>query len=101
MKPRTCCLAGFLALVVIVCSPLFAQDLNLGNIHLSLGDIDKSIEHNTRAVEIKPDFGMAHNNLAVALFHSGNLEAAGKHAKEALSLGYSVHPDFLKQIGVG
>jgi len=34
MKPRTCCLAGFLALVLIVCSPLFAQDLNLGNIRI-------------------------------------------------------------------
>ena len=72
--------------------------LNLGNIFLALGEIDKSIKHNTRAVELDPASGMSHNNLSVAFYHNGDLERARRHAQEAVKLGYKVHPDFLKQL---
>jgi Tfp pilus assembly protein PilF len=71
--------------------------LNLGNAYLSLGEIDKSIEHNGRAVEIHPGFAMAHNNLAVALFHKGESEKARKHVK-AKDSRYPVNIDFLKEL---
>ena len=74
--------------------------INMANIYLSLGKIDKSIEHNTRATQIKPDFGMAHNNLAVALHQNGDDDGARKHAQEAINLGYPVPREFLTEIGL-
>jgi tetratricopeptide (TPR) repeat protein len=72
--------------------------LNIGNVYLSIDEIDKSVDHFTKAVEIDPTFGMAHNNLATAAFQKGDVERAKKHAREALSLGYEVHPDFLEKL---
>jgi Tfp pilus assembly protein PilF len=72
--------------------------LNLGNTYLSLNDIDKSIKHFSRAVELDDSFGMAHNNFAVALYHKGDKEKAKLHAYKAKVLGYPVHQDFLKAI---
>jgi len=43
---------------------------------------------------------MAFNNLAVAYHHSGDEESARKHAREALRLGYPVHREFLKLLGI-
>jgi hypothetical protein len=50
-------------------------------------------------VEIHPGFAMAHNNLAVALFHKGESERARKHVQEAKRLRYPVNTDFLKELG--
>jgi Flp pilus assembly protein TadD len=66
-----------------------------------MGQFEKAVEHNSRAVALKPDFGMAHNNLAVAFFYAGNAEHARDHAKKALDLGYEVNPAFLEQIDMG
>jgi Tfp pilus assembly protein PilF len=74
--------------------------INIANAYLTLGNIDKSIEHNKQAIRIKPDFGMAHNNLAVALHHNGDGEGAREQARKALDLGYEVNPEFLKTIGL-
>ena len=63
-----------------------------------MGNLDKAIQHNSDAVRLKPDFGLAHNNLAVAYFQNKDLKKALIHAQEALTLGYQVHPEFLKQL---
>ena len=65
--------------------------------YLSLGDMDKSIEHNTKALEIRPSFAMGHNNLAVALYHKGEKEMSMQHLREAINMGYPVNPDFIKK----
>jgi tetratricopeptide (TPR) repeat protein len=77
-----------------------ASHINLGNAHLALGEIEKSIEHNTKAVGISPDFGMAHNNLAAALYQKGDIEKAKEHALRARDLGYDLHPEFVKALGI-
>jgi hypothetical protein len=41
---------------------------------------------------------MAHNNLAVSYFQNHEIEKAKIHAHKAISLGYDVHPEFLKQL---
>jgi Tfp pilus assembly protein PilF len=72
--------------------------INMANVYLALGEVDKSIEHNSKAVEISPEFAMAHNNLAVGYYHKGDLDSARKHVQEAMRLGYTVHPGFRKEL---
>ena len=63
-------------------------------------DFEKSIEHNSKAIEIEPAFGMAHNNLAVALYNADKKDEAKNHVQEALKLGYPVPKEFLDVLGL-
>ena len=42
---------------------------------------------------------MAHNNLAVALYFSGEYAEAQRHLERASELGYSVDPRFADALG--
>jgi protein O-mannosyl-transferase len=50
------------------------------------GKVDEAIEHYTAAIQIKPDFTEAHNNLGRVMMQQGKLEEAAKHLNEALRI---------------
>ena len=50
------------------------------------GRFDEAIVHFQRAVEIKPDFAEAYNNLANALARSGQVDAAIVQYQKALEI---------------
>ncbi|MBW2370879.1 MAG: tetratricopeptide repeat protein [Deltaproteobacteria bacterium] len=70
----------------------------LANAYLIKGRIDDSIEANLKAVDIEPNFAVAHNNLAIAYLEKGDDPKALEHCKKALSLGYEVAPEIVKEI---
>ena len=55
----------------------------------------QALEAAKQAVKLEPDFPMAQNNLAVALYYNGDFKAARKHAEKAIALGYDVDQRFL------
>ena len=69
--------------------------INMTSVHLMLRNDDKALEAAQEAVRLEPDFPMAQNNLAVALYYNGDFQAAKKHADKALALGYGVDQRFL------
>jgi tetratricopeptide (TPR) repeat protein len=68
---------------------------NLINAFLQKGDIKRAIETGRKLVDKAPDFGLGHNNLAVAYYNDENYEKAIQHLDIATSLGFQAHPDFL------
>jgi tetratricopeptide (TPR) repeat protein len=62
------------------------------------GQIKESIETNLKALKLAPDFAVAHNNLAIAYLEDGQPALALEHADKALSLGYEVAPEILKEL---
>lgn len=63
---------------------------HIGTSFASTGEIDQSIEHFKKAIQIKPDFVEAHYNLGVAMAKQGKLDSAINSFSEALRL----RPDF-------
>jgi tetratricopeptide (TPR) repeat protein len=70
----------------------------LANAYLIKGMIDESIETNLKALKLHPDFGPAHNNLAIAYLEKGEHQPAIEHCEKAVALGYEVPPEILKEI---
>ncbi|PIE63544.1 MAG: hypothetical protein CSA26_12510 [Desulfobacterales bacterium] len=50
------------------------------------------------AVNIQPDFPVAHNNLAVAYLEMKNYPKAIYHCDKAAALGFEVHSDLLEEL---
>ncbi|MEE9495821.1 MAG: tetratricopeptide repeat protein, partial [Desulfobacterales bacterium] len=71
---------------------------NLANAYLIKGRIDDSIETNLKALKLHPEFGLAHNNLAIAYLEKGEHQAAIEHCEKAVASGYEVPPEILKEI---
>ncbi len=71
---------------------------NLVNAFLQKGEVEKAVETGEKLVELAPDFGLGHNNLAYAYYLKGDFARAIKHVDTAISLGFQVHPDFLKEL---
>ncbi len=69
--------------------------INMTSVHLMLRNDDKALAAAQEAVKLEPDFSMAQNNLAVALYYNGNYQAARKHVDKATELGYDVDQRFL------
>lgn len=59
---------------------------NRGNTLLNKGQTDYAIEHHIEALRIKPDFGEAYNNLALAFYRKGDIGMAVKHFRKALQI---------------
>ena len=71
---------------------------NLASVLVELEKYDDALEAAEKAVSLAPTFGLAHNNLAVALYFKGHTDRAKTHAQKARELGYPVHPDFMEKL---
>jgi tetratricopeptide (TPR) repeat protein len=60
--------------------------------------VDESIETNLKALDIEPDFAVAHNNLAIAYLEKDLHELALQHIDKAVALGYEVAPEIQKEL---
>ena len=52
----------------------------------SQGESEEAINHLRRALQIKPDYASAHNNLANILLSQGNIDGAIEHYRQALKI---------------
>ena len=59
---------------------------NLANAYSKQGNVDAAIIAASRAVEIQPDYGVAHYNLGNLYMQQGKLEIARRHFEAALRL---------------
>ena len=71
---------------------------NRGNTFQTNGQYDKAISDFTKAIEINPGFDGAYNNRGVAYYCKGEYDKAWEDVYKAQSLGYQVHPGFLKAL---
>ncbi|NQT10772.1 MAG: tetratricopeptide repeat protein [Desulfobacteraceae bacterium] len=70
----------------------------LANAYLMKGLIKESIITNLKVLKLEPTFAVAHNNLAIAYLENEEYGLAVKHCDKAISLGYKVAPEILKEI---
>ncbi len=70
--------------------------MGLGNSYYALGDLNNSESAFRSAVEIHPESGVAHNNLAHVLLSLGRREEALSAARRAVSLG-GPHQDLFRK----
>ncbi|MFH1155708.1 MAG: tetratricopeptide repeat protein [Pseudomonadota bacterium] len=63
---------------------------SLGTAYFMKGLVNEAITANLEAVNIQPDFPIAHNNLAVAFLEKKDYAKAVAHFDEAVALGFSV-----------
>lgn len=70
----------------------------LGTAYFMKGLLEEGIKANLEAVEIQPEFPVAHNNLAVAYLEKEDYEKAIEHCDIAVKLGFEVAPDLLKEL---
>lgn len=70
----------------------------LGTAYFMKGLVDEGIKANQEALNVIPDFPIAHNNLAVAYLEQEKFEKAIEHADRAVSLGYEVAPELLNEL---
>jgi tetratricopeptide (TPR) repeat protein len=59
---------------------------NLANAYAKQGKVDEAIKAAQRAVEIQPDYGVAHYNLGNLYMQQGRVEMARRHFEESLRL---------------
>ena len=72
---------------------------NLGIFHLRSGDLDQSIDHFHKALEIAPQFAPAHANLGAALRRKGILDEAVDHLLMALEIRPDI-PEAYNNLGI-
>ena len=71
---------------------------NRGLAYDEKGQYDRAISDYNRAIEINPRFAGAYNNRAVAYYFKGEYDKAWNDVHKAQSLGYQVHPGFLRAL---
>ncbi|MBC93169.1 MAG: hypothetical protein CMM38_05960, partial [Rhodospirillaceae bacterium] len=68
----------------------FPANINILNIlgacYLALGSLDEAIAHYREAIQLKPDYAEAYNNLGVALQNKNNHVEAVRQCKQAIEL---------------
>ena len=62
----------------------------LGTAYFMKGLVKEGIKANLEAIEIQPEFPVAHNNLAVAYLETGEFDKAVAHCDKAEELGFEV-----------
>ena len=72
--------------------------INLASAQVMAGNFDLAVKAAKEAVKLEPDFPMAHNNLAVALYYNKDFQAAKKSLTKAKELGYAVDPRLVEAI---
>ena len=70
---------------------------NLGNVYFQQNRLDDAVSEYKRALAIRDNFAIVHNNLGLAYFKKGEYELAIKHCDLASELG-AVHPKLLKDL---
>lgn len=65
--------------------------LTIGNIHYSMGKLNKSIELYEQALAIKPDWGVAYYKIGVTFFRAGKLVRALEAFNKVLELKNQSH----------
>jgi protein O-mannosyl-transferase len=73
---------------------------NLANVLEKQGDYEASAAYCRKALEMDPGYALAHNNLGVALYRLGQIEAAVQSLQEAARRGYGPAQQFLSQNGI-
>jgi Flp pilus assembly protein TadD len=68
--------------------------MNLTSLLTMKGEDQRALAAARKGLELEPDSPLGHNNLAVALYFSGDYANALKHLEKAKELGYSVDPNF-------
>jgi protein O-mannosyl-transferase len=71
---------------------------NLGRTVVELGRYPDAIQAYRRALQYNPDYAIAHNNLAVALFLNGDYAEAWKEVHAFENLGGTPHPGLISDL---
>jgi len=71
---------------------------NHGSIHLKKNEYDQAILDYTKAIEINPRLGVSYSNRALAYYNKREYDKAWQDVHKTESLGYVVHPGFLKAL---
>ena len=72
----------------------------VGNALMKLERFDEAREELTQALVLRPDFGEAHNNLAVLCFYKREYDECWKHVHAAEAAGVRVDPVFRSELAV-
>lgn len=72
--------------------------LSLGSANFRLDQVDEAERAYTDALRVRPDFGEAHNNMAVICLMKGRLDEAENHVKKAEKAGVRVNPQLKDDI---
>ncbi len=81
------------------CRPEFLPaHYNRGLGHLYMGEADEVVSCFRRVVDLEPGNGGGHYHLAVGLLEQGSVQESREHLEEALALGFSPEPEFLKAL---
>lgn len=70
----------------------------LGTAYYMKGLYEEGIQANLEAVQIQPEFPVAHNNLAVGYLELKDFRNAIVHCDKAREQGYDVAPELLKEL---
>ena len=70
----------------------------LGNALSDSGRKEEAVLEFREAIRLKPDYLVAHNNLAVALYFTGRYTEAWDEVHECRRLGTPPHPGFIKAL---
>jgi tetratricopeptide (TPR) repeat protein len=70
----------------------------IGSAHFRLNDIPNAEKEYKAALEVNPNFGEAHNNLAVVYLITGRAAEADTEVKAAEKAGFQVNPKLKKDI---
>jgi tetratricopeptide (TPR) repeat protein len=80
-------------------NPEYAQAYyNRGRAYLQKGQLDQAISDYTKAIELNPEIAMAYLNRAITYAIKGEYDKAWEDVHKAQSLGFQVHPGFLKDL---
>lgn len=75
--------------------------LALGSAYLRAGSIDDAERAYREALQLRPKYGEAHNNLAVICIKRGDYDEAYAHVQAAQKAGFRVHPQLVSDIETG
>lgn len=70
----------------------------LGTAYFMKGLVEEGIKANLEAIEVQPEFPVAHNNLAVAYLEKEDFEKAIEHCDIAVKLGFEVAQELLDEL---
>lgn len=70
----------------------------LGTAYFMKGLVEEGIQANLEAIEVQPEFPVAHNNLAVAYLEKEDYEKAIEYCDQAVSLGFEVAQELLDEL---